>query len=80
MPRRKEPAADTRIVGAIDALDEIEPSLRHLAGLVAALRLLGEVDDSIEPIIVSALARCAEESLTEVERSWRIAIGKLRQG
>ena len=63
----------------LGALDEMEPDLRHLDGLIAALRILGEADDSIEPVAVSSLARCARETLEELERNWRTAIGALRE-
>jgi hypothetical protein len=62
----------------LEALDDIEPELRHLDGLVTAFRILGEADDAIEPVAVSALARCARETLEEIERNWRAAIYALR--
>ncbi|WP_156465111.1 hypothetical protein [Mesorhizobium sp. Root552] len=65
---------------AYNALDAIEPNVRHLTGLVAALRILGEAGDSIEPTAISALARCASETLDEIERDWRSAIDILRRG
>jgi hypothetical protein len=64
---------------ALDALDAMEPELRHLDGLIAAFRILGEADDSIEPVAVSSLARCARETLEGLERNWRTAIGTLRE-
>ncbi|MEP9389441.1 hypothetical protein [Mesorhizobium sp. KR9-304] len=73
-------AADRMTVGsALGALDEMESDLRHLIGLIAAFRILGEADDSIEPVAVSSLARCAHETLEELERNWRTAIGALRE-
>lgn len=80
MAKKRAAIGKTTMDSALDALDGIEPSLRHLSGLVTALCLLGEVEDSIEPIAISSLARCAGETLDEVERSWRMAIGALRQG
>lgn len=62
----------------IGALDGIEPELRHLDGLITTLRILGEADDFIEPVAISSLARCARETLEEIERDWRTAIGALR--
>lgn len=62
----------------IGALDDMEPQLRHLNGLMTAFRILGEAGDSIEPVAVSSLARCAQETLEEVERNWRTAISGLR--
>ncbi len=63
---------------AVDAMDDIEPALRHLIGLVTALRILGAADDSVEPIAISSIARCAGTTLDEIEQSWRTAIGALR--
>lgn len=68
----------TTMGSALGALDEMEPELRHLDGLIAAFRILGEADDSIEPVAVSSLARCARETVEELERNWRTAIGALR--
>lgn len=65
---------------AYDALDDVEPNVRHLTGLVAALRILGEAGDSIEQTAISALARCASAALDEIERDWRSAIKILRRG
>jgi hypothetical protein len=53
--------------------------LRHLDGLITAFRILGEADDSIEPVAVSSLARCAQDTLEEIERNWRTAIGAMRE-
>jgi hypothetical protein len=64
---------------ALGALDEMEPDLRHLESLIAAFRILGEADDSIEPVAISSLARCARETLEELERNWRTAMGALRE-
>jgi hypothetical protein len=47
---------------ALGALDEMEPDLRHLEGLIAAFRILGEADDSIEPVAISSLALCARDA------------------
>jgi hypothetical protein len=63
----------------LDALDDIEPELRHLHGLIAAFRIPGEAGDAIEPVAVSSMARSAGEALEEVERNWRIAIGTFRE-
>lgn len=68
------------MTGAVlGALDEMEPDLRHLDGLITAFRILGEAGDSIEPVAVSSLARCAHETLEEIERNWRTAIGAMRE-
>jgi hypothetical protein len=63
----------------LGALDQMEPDLRHLDGLIAALRIMGEANDSIEPVAVSSLARCAQDTLEEIERNWRTAIGAMRE-
>jgi hypothetical protein len=68
----------TTACSTLDALDDIEPELRHLYGLVAAFRMLGDADDAIEPVAVSSLARSAGETLEEIERNWRIAIATWR--
>jgi hypothetical protein len=63
---------------ALDTLDGIEPELRHLHGLITACTILGEADDSIEPVAIASLARCAREALKEIELNWRTAISALR--
>ncbi len=63
---------------ALGALDAIEPELRHLDGLITVLRVLGEATDSIEPVAISSLARCAGQTLEDIERDWRAAIEALR--
>lgn len=64
---------------AVDALDGMEPDLRHLSGLMLALRTIGEASDAIEPAAISSLARCAGETLAELDRAWRLAhFGKAR--
>lgn len=72
--------AKKMMTGAVlSALDELEPELRHLVGLITALRILGEANDSIEPVAVSSLARCAQVTLEEIERNWRTAINAMRE-
>jgi hypothetical protein len=78
MTKTRVTVGKSKLGSAVDALDDIEPDLRHLDGLIAAFRILGEVDDSIEPVAVSSLARCARETLEEIERNWQTAIGALR--
>lgn len=77
MAQAKEGGPATGI--ALDALDGIEPALRHLHGLITAFRILGEADDSVEPVAIASMARCARETLEEIERNWRTAIGALRE-
>lgn len=73
-------SAEELMTGAVlGALDQMEPDLRHLDGLITAFRILGEADDSIEPVAVSSLARCAQDTLEEIERNWRTAIGAMRE-
>jgi hypothetical protein len=45
----------------LDARDDIEPELRHLHGLRATFRILGEAGDAIEP--VSSLVRNARREV-----------------
>jgi hypothetical protein len=71
-------AGEMMTSAVLGALDRMEPELRQLDGLITAFRILGEADDSIEPIAVSSLARCAQETLEEIERNWRTAIGAMR--
>ncbi|MBX3582968.1 MAG: hypothetical protein KF810_13835 [Rhizobiaceae bacterium] len=63
---------------AVDALDGMESELRQLAGLVVALRILGEAGDAIEPPAISSIARSAADTLDEIDKSWRQAIAALR--
>jgi hypothetical protein len=56
----------------------MESELRQLAGLVTALRILGEADDAVEPVAISSLARSAGSALDDIEQFWRTAIGALR--
>lgn len=79
MAKGQVAAGGTTVRAALGALDDMEPYLRHLEGLITAFRILGEADDSIEPVAVSSLARCARETLEEIEQNWRIAIGALRE-
>lgn len=67
------------VCSVLNALDDIEPDLRHLCGLIATFRILGEADDPIEPVAISSLTRSAAETLEEIERNWRTAIGVLRE-
>ena len=62
----------------VHTLDEMEPELRHLAGLVMALRILGEADDAIEPLAISSIARSAGSTLDDIDRAWRSAMAGLR--
>ena len=63
MTKRRVAVAGTMTGSVLGALDGMEPELRHLNGLIAVFRILGEADDSIEPVVVSSLARCARETL-----------------
>ncbi len=79
MAKRRVAVGGTMTGSALSALDDMEPELRHLAGLITALRILGEADDCIEPVAISSLARCGRETVEELERNWRMAIGALRE-
>ncbi len=63
----------------MDTLDGMEPELRHLAGLVMTLRILGEANDSIEPLAISSISRSANDTLDAIDKSWRQAIAALRE-
>lgn len=78
MPRSKKSDRKPAAENVVEALDGMEPELRQLAGLVAALRYLGEADDVIEPVAISSLARSAGSALDDIEQLWRTAIGALR--
>lgn len=79
MAKGQGSAGEMMTSAVLGALDQMEPDLRHLDGLITAFRILGEADDSIEPVAVSSLARCAQETLEEIERNWRTAIGAMRE-
>jgi hypothetical protein len=64
---------------ANEAVDDMEPELRQLAGLVITLRFLGEADDSIEPLAISAIARAAGSTLDQIDDAWRRAMEALRK-
>jgi hypothetical protein len=49
----------------------MEPELRQLEGVLALLTILGEAQDSIEPIALAALARSGRDAFDELEVSWR---------
>lgn len=72
----KDGSAASRVLGA---LDDMEQDLHHLEGLITTFQILGEAGDSIEPVAVSSLARCARETLEELEQNWQVAIGALQQ-
>jgi hypothetical protein len=44
MAKRRVAVGGTMTGSALSALDDMEPELRHLAGLITALRILGEAD------------------------------------
>jgi hypothetical protein len=63
-----------------EAVDDMEPELRQLAGLVMTLRFLGEADDSIEPLAISAIALAAGSTLDQIDAARRRAMAALRNG
>ena len=79
MAKGQDSVGEMMTGAVLGALDQMEPDLRHLDGLITALRILGEAGDSIEPVAVSSLGRCASETLEEIERNWRTAIGAMRE-
>lgn len=60
------------------ALDEIEPELRQLDGLLTVLVLLGETSDSVEPIALSSLGRAARDAFDAIKDNWRKAMDEIR--
>ena len=57
----------------MDALDRMEPELHHLEGILTVLRTLGESQDSVEPVAISALARSGGDALSAVTDAWHAA-------
>jgi hypothetical protein len=62
-----------------DAVHDMEPALRHLEGVVALLTILGEAQDQIEPVALSALAKSARQIFEALSVSWRAAFEGMRQ-
>ena len=58
----------------------MEPELRQLEGRIFALRLIGQAEDHVEPLAISAIVRGASVWLGNLNKGWRIAIDSLRQG
>lgn len=61
------------------ALDQMEPQLRLLQGVVAVLKGLSETADAVEPIALEAIAHLAGETVQQVVDHWREARDALRQ-
>jgi hypothetical protein len=78
MPAKNKTDERHQIDAATEAVDDMEPELRQLAGLVVTLRYLGEADDSIEPLAISAIARSAGNTLDQIDDAWRKATAALR--
>jgi hypothetical protein len=55
------------------------PELRHLEGVVALLTILGEAQDLVEPVALSALAKSARQIYEALSASWRSALEGMRQ-
>lgn len=72
MTRKSGEAAETASIDTIrHAFFEIEPELRQIEGVLMLLAILGEADDSIEPIALSALARAGQAAFEQVSAQWR---------
>lgn len=69
----------SQTLGAARALDEMEPELRQLDGLLAVLVLLGETSDSVEPIALSSLGRAARDAFETISENWKKAVGEICQ-
>jgi hypothetical protein len=61
------------------ALDQMEPNLRLLQGVVAVLKGLSEAADAVEPIALEAIAHLAGETVQEVVDRWQEAREAMRQ-
>lgn len=68
-----------QLEAATDAVDNMEPELRQLQGLVITLRFLGEAEELIEPLAISALARAAGSTLDQIDAARRRAMAALRK-
>ena len=60
----------TSSAGAARVLDEMEPELRQLDGLLTVLVLLGETSDSVQPIALSSLGRAARDAFETIDENW----------
>ncbi|MET2829310.1 hypothetical protein [Mesorhizobium shangrilense] len=60
-------------------LYHMEPELRMLEGVVAALQAMSTTADMVEPIALAALAYVGGESLQKVLIAWRSALATHRQ-
>lgn len=78
MAKKRPAKSETTVNPAVIALDDMEASLRHLDGLLTTFQILGEAGDSVEPIAISSLARCARETLKELEQNWTLVVGAIR--
>lgn len=72
--RRGREAGGNREEYFRDALIRIEPDVRTLDGIVTALRILGDAQESIEPVALAALARCGTDAICEVKTGLRQAM------
>lgn len=68
--RRIDTAEDVTVR---DLLFEMEPQIQLLEGVVALLRILGESQDSVEPVALATLADCCGNAVSELSSSWRAA-------
>ena len=72
--KRKKPASDLEAGSVTAHLYEMEPELRMLEGVVAALQALGTTADTVEPIALAALAYLGQVSLEKILTTWRSAL------
>ncbi|MBL8582983.1 MAG: hypothetical protein JNL61_12265 [Rhizobiaceae bacterium] len=64
----------------LEALDQVEHELRHLQGLLVALRALGETADSVEPIALASLGRAGCETFVSFLQAYEAAAAAARLG
>lgn len=75
-PRQSAVPSDAALRGV---LDQMEPDLKLLEGVVAVLRALSATDDAVEPMAIEAMAYLAGETVDRVSALWREASEQARQ-
>lgn len=82
MPRR----ARTALVenkppneAAESALHDMEPELRQLDGVLTLLTILGEAQDSVEPMALASLAKAGRDAFTVLDSNWRTLFAEFRR-
>lgn len=65
---RREAAA---IDGMRGVLLEMESELRQIEGVLTLMTILGEAEDSVEPVALAALARSGQTAFEQLSEQWR---------